>query len=240
MEIIPAVDIKGGRCVRLRQGRMDEETIFGADPLAMALRWQDQGVSRLHVVDLDGAVQGQLINAGIIEKICDQLTIPVQLGGGVRDLASLATILNLGVQRVILGTLAVRNPELALQAARTYPGQVVIGIDARDGQVAIEGWTETSSLNFLDLAHRFDVPEVAAIVFTDINRDGMHSGVNLDSTALLCASLTRPLIIAGGLHDLEDIKRLKALNPGPAGAITGRAIYEGTLDLAEALKLVQA
>jgi phosphoribosylformimino-5-aminoimidazole carboxamide ribotide isomerase len=238
VEAIPAVDLKGGRCVRLRQGRMDDETVFGQDPAAMARRWQEAGAGRLHVVDLDGAVGGAPANSQAIAAICQALTIPVQLGGGVRDLDGLASALDLGVDRVILGTLAAKDPELALTAAARWPGRVVIGIDAKDGMVAVQGWTEASSLHFLDLAKRFDVAEVAAIVFTDIARDGMHSGPNLDSTRQLCQSVSRPVIAAGGVHDLDDVRRLLALAPlGLNGFITGRAIYEGTLDLAQAIAL---
>ncbi len=237
-EAIPAVDLKGGRCVRLKQGRMEDETVFGDDPLAMALRWQEMGARRLHVVDLDGAVGGRPANAPAIAAICRGLNIPVQLGGGIRGLEGLQAALELGVDRAILGTLAARDPELALTAARRFPGQVVIGIDARDGLVAVQGWTEQSGLHFLELAARFDIPEVAAIVFTDISRDGMHSGPNLDSTRQLCQHVSVPVIAAGGVHDLADVRRLTAMKPfGLAGFITGRAIYEGTLDLAQALEL---
>lgn len=241
MEVIPAVDLKGGRCVRLRQGRMDDETVFSEDPTAMALKWESMGAGRLHVVDLDGAVGGKPANAPAIQAICRALSIPVQLGGGVRDLAGLERTLELGVDRVILGTLAAKDPEAALQAARKHPGRVVIGIDARDGMVAVAGWTETSKLHFLDLAARFADPAVAAIIFTDIARDGMHTGPNLDSTKQLCQAVSTPIIAAGGVHDLDDLRRLKEMEPlGLAGAITGRAIYEGTLDLAQALELAAA
>lgn len=239
MEAIPAVDLKGGRCVRLRQGRMDDETVFSSDPVAMARKWQAAGAGRLHVVDLDGAVGGRPANAEVIGRICEALDIPVQLGGGVRDLDGLERALELGVDRVILGTLAARQPETALQAARQHPGRVVIGIDARDGKVAVSGWTETSRLDFLELAAHFDHPEVAAIVFTDIARDGMHTGPNLESTRRLCQEVAVPVIAAGGVHDIEDVRRLMDMEHlGLAGFITGRAIYEGTLDLAEALRLV--
>lgn len=238
MEAIPAVDLKGGRCVRLRQGRMDDETVFSDDPVAMALRWRELGAKRLHVVDLDGAVEGRPANAEVIKRICAALDIPVQLGGGVRDLAGLERTLDLGVDRVILGTLAAQEPETALEAARRFPQRVVIGIDARDGMVAVQGWTEQSKLHFLDAARGFDVPEVAAIIFTDIARDGMHSGPNLDSTRQLCQEVSTPIIAAGGVHDLDDVRRLLQMAPlGLAGFITGRAIYEGTLDLSEALAL---
>lgn len=217
---------------------MDEETVFSDDPVAMALRWQGLGARRLHVVDLDGAVEGRPANAEVIRRICAALDIPVQLGGGVRDLAGLERTLELGVDRVILGTLAAREPELALEAAKRFPGRVVIGIDARDGMVALQGWTEQSTLHFLDAARRFDCPEVAAIIFTDIARDGMHSGPNLESTKRLCLEVSVAVIAAGGVHDLDDVRRLAQLAPlGLAGFITGRAIYEGTLDLSAALAL---
>ena len=241
MEVIPAVDLKGGRCVRLRQGRMDDETVFSDDPAAMARKWAAMGAGRLHVVDLDGAVGGRPANAEAIQAICETLDIPVQLGGGVRDLAGLERALGLGVDRVILGTLAVKDPGAALAAAREKPGRVVIGIDAREGMVAVSGWTETSQIHFLDLAAKFDDPAVAAIVFTDIARDGMHTGPNLESTKELCQAVSRPVIAAGGVHDIDDLRRLKKMEPlGLIGAITGRAIYEGTLDLAQALELAAA
>lgn len=238
MEAIPAVDLKGGRCVRLRQGRMDDETVFSDDPVAMALHWQEMGAKRLHIVDLDGAVGGSPANAPLIRAICQKLHIPVQLGGGVRGLDGLEQTLELGVDRVIFGTLAAKEPQTVLEAARRHPGAVVAGIDARDGKVAVAGWTETSSMDYLDLASMFDVDDVAAVVFTDIARDGMHSGPNLESTKRLCRSISRPVIAAGGVHDLNDVRNLLELEPlGLAGFITGRAIYEGTLDLAMAMKL---
>ena len=237
MEVIPAIDLKEGRCVRLKQGRMEDETRYSSDPVAVAQKWEGLGASRLHVVDLDGAVGGKPANSAIIEAICTALDIPVQLGGGVRDIEAVGRTLELGVNRVILGTLAARQPDAALQAAKTYPGQVVIGIDARGGKVAVQGWTETSSLDYLDLARCFDIPQVGAIVFTDIARDGMQTGPNIESTGQLCRSIKAPVIASGGVHDMGDIKRLLELKPvGLAGVITGRAIYEGTLDLAEAIK----
>ncbi|MFH1036281.1 MAG: 1-(5-phosphoribosyl)-5-[(5-phosphoribosylamino)methylideneamino]imidazole-4-carboxamide isomerase [Pseudomonadota bacterium] len=240
MEAIPAVDLKGGRCVRLKQGRMEDETVFSDDPTAMARRWQDLGARRLHVVDLDGAVGGRPANAPAIAAICRALSIPVQLGGGVRDLAGLERTLELGVDRVILGTLAAREPQTVLAMAQSHPGRVVVGIDAREGKVAVSGWTQQSGQDYLELAALFDRPEVAALVFTDIARDGMHSGPNLDSTRRLCRHVSRPVIAAGGVHDLSDVRRILELAPlGLAGFITGRAIYEGTLDLAQALELVQ-
>ena len=223
--------------MRLKQGRMDRETQYSNDPVAMAQHWQDLGATRLHVVDLDGAVGGRPANSAIIEKICAALNIPVQLGGGVRDIEAVGRTLKLGVERVILGTLAARRPDEALEAALAHPGQVVIGIDARDGMVAVQGWTETSSLHFLELARHFDKPEVGAMVFTDIARDGMQTGPDLESTAELCRQVKVPVIASGGVHDMSDIARLLELKPlGLAGVITGRAIYEGTLDLAQAIK----
>ncbi|KIX13360.1 1-(5-phosphoribosyl)-5-[(5-phosphoribosylamino)methylideneamino]imidazole-4-carboxamide isomerase [Dethiosulfatarculus sandiegensis] len=241
MEVIPAIDLKDGHCVRLRQGRMDDSTVFSSDPVSMALKWQETGAGRLHVVDLDGAVAGRPANSKVISNIAKALEIPVQLGGGVRDLNGLEKTLELGVDRVILGTLAVKDPEAALQAAQANPGKVVIGIDAKNGMVATHGWTEESKIHFMDLAAKFDQEFVAAIVFTDIARDGMHSGVNLDSTEELCRGIKAPVIASGGVHDLEDIRRLKPFEPlGLAGVITGRAIYEGTLDLGQALDLARS
>lgn len=240
MEVIPAIDLKNGQCVRLRQGRMEDSTVFSSDPVSMALKWQDAGAMRLHVVDLDGAVKGSPANSRVISEIAKALEIPVQLGGGVRNLTGLEKTLELGVDRVILGTLAVKDPEAALKAAQANPGKVVIGIDAKNSQVATEGWTEDSKIHFMDLAVRFDHDFVAAIVFTDIARDGMHSGVNLESTKELCQGVKVPVIASGGVHDLEDIRRLKPMEPlGLSGVITGRAIYEGTLDLVEALELAR-
>lgn len=241
MEVIPAIDLKQGRCVRLKQGRMEDETVFSDDPVAMALHWQELGASRLHVVDLDGAVGGAPANSPVIEGICQALSIPVQLGGGVRDLEGVRRALDLGIQRVILGTMAARDPEGALEAARANPGRIVIGIDARGGKVAVEGWTETSGLDYIELARKLDEPQVAAVVFTDIARDGMRTGPNLESTARLCQAISRPVIASGGVHGIEDIKDLLPLvGQGLAGVITGRAIYEGALDLAEAIKLATA
>ena len=192
------------------------------------------------MVDLDGAVGGAPANADVIKDICAALDIPVQLGGGVRGLAGLEKVLGLGVDRVILGTLAAKEPKTAIKAAELFPGRVVIGIDAKDGKVAIAGWTETSELDFLEAARRFDLEGVAAMVFTDIARDGMHTGPNLDSTRRLCRAVSRPVIAAGGVHDLNDVQNLLKLAPdGLAGFITGRAIYEGTLDLALALEAVR-
>ena len=241
MEAIPAVDLKGGRCVRLRQGRMDQETVFSPDPVAMALQWQKAGAGRLHVVDLDGAVAGRPANAEAIKAVCAALDIPVQLGGGVRDLSGIERTLELGVDRVILGTLAARDPAAALDAARKLPGRVVMGIDARDGRVAVQGWTEDAGWDYLELAARLNDPAVAAVVFTDISKDGMQKGPNLQSTEALCREIGVPVIAAGGVHEIADVRALKTLEPlGLAGFITGRAIYEGTLDLAEALALAQS
>ena len=238
MQVIPAIDLKEGRCVRLRQGRMDDETVFSNDPAAMALHWQGLGASRLHVVDLDGAVGGAPANAKVIEKICKALEIPVQLGGGVRGLDGIARALDLGIERVILGTMAAKDPDMALNAAEIHQGRIVIGIDARGGKVAVQGWTETSGLDYIELAKKLDVPGVAAVVFTDIARDGMSTGTNLASTEQLCDAISRPVIASGGVHTISDIKDLMPLAAkGLAGVITGRAIYEGSLDLAEAIRL---
>ena len=241
MIVIPAVDIKGGQCVRLRQGRMEEVSVFSPDPVEMALKWQELGAQRLHVVDLDGAVEGRRVNGKVIEKICSALTIPVELGGGIRGLEDIKAVFDMGVHWAILGTVAAKNPALALQAAERWPGRILVGIDAREGRVATQGWVEVTSRDYLSLARELDRPGVAGIIFTDISRDGMHTGINTSATARLCEAVSTPVIAAGGVHDLEDIRRLKAMEPlGLAGVIVGRALYEATLSLPEAIALATA
>jgi len=236
-EPIPAIDLKGGECVRLKQGRMDEATVYGSDPAAMALHWQSLGAKRLHVVDLDGAFAGKPANRAAISAICAALSIPVQLGGGLRDLTMIEGMLGLGVQRVILGSVAVSNPALVSEACRAFPGQVCVGIDAKGGMVAVHGWDKVTDVRAVDLAKRFEDDGVAAIIYTDIARDGMLSGPNIEETVSLARAVSIPVIVSGGIASIDDLRACAAhRRNGIAGAITGRAIYEGTLDFAAAMQ----
>jgi phosphoribosylformimino-5-aminoimidazole carboxamide ribotide isomerase len=241
MILFPAIDLKDGNCVRLRQGEMDQATVFNADPAAQARSFEDQGFDWLHLVDLDGAFEGRPVNAKAVDAILNAVRIPVQLGGGIRDLDTIVTWLDKGIVRVILGTAAVRDPNLVREAARDFPGCVAVGIDARDGKVAIEGWAETNELDVLDLARRFEDAGVAAIIHTDIARDGVLAGLNLEATAALARAISIPVIASGGFASIEDVHRL--LRPDYAmleGAIAGRALYDGRLDPAKALALIAA
>jgi phosphoribosylformimino-5-aminoimidazole carboxamide ribotide isomerase len=237
--IFPAIDLKDGACVRLRRGEMDQATIYSADPAAQALIWQQAGFEWLHVVDLNGAFAGKPVNGSAVEAILRAVTIPVQLGGGIRDMAQIAAWLAAGISRVILGSVAVKNPALVTEACREFPGRIVVGIDARDGMVATEGWADISSTGALDVALRFEDAGVAAIVYTDIGRDGMLTGVNIEQTAALAARLATPVIASGGVASLADVTGLleeAARGPGTiAGVIVGRALYDGRIDPAAAL-----
>jgi phosphoribosylformimino-5-aminoimidazole carboxamide ribotide isomerase len=238
--LFPAIDLKNGECVRLVQGDMARATVFNTDPAAQAKSFEQAGFEYLHVVDLDGAFAGKPMNAAAIEGVLKVLKIPVQLGGGIRDLATVEGWLGKGIARVIIGTAAVRDPALVKEAARKFPGRVAVGLDARDGKVAVEGWAETSQLTVLEIARRFEDAGVAAIVFTDIGRDGLLKGLNLDATIALADAISIPVIASGGLASLDDVKAL--LQPRAsklAGAITGRALYDGRLDAAEALALIR-
>ncbi|WP_200828017.1 1-(5-phosphoribosyl)-5-[(5-phosphoribosylamino)methylideneamino]imidazole-4-carboxamide isomerase [Bosea lathyri] len=237
--LFPAIDLKNGQCVRLKQGDMDQATVFNDDPAAQAAAFEQQGFQWLHVVDLDGAFAGKPMNAAAVEAILARVAFPVQLGGGIRDMATVEGWLKKGVRRVIIGTAAVRDPAFVREAAKAFPGQVAVGIDARDGYVAVEGWAETSALAADDLGRRFEDAGVAAIVYTDIARDGMLQGINWDGTIGLANALTIPVIASGGLASMADIERLCA--PDAAileGAITGRALYDGRIDPATALARV--
>ena len=241
MILFPAIDLKEGRCVRLKQGDMAQATIFGDDPAAQAKTFEDQGFRWLHVVDLDGAFAGKPMNAAAVEAILARVAFPVQLGGGIRDMATVEAWLAKGVRRVIIGTAAVRDPGFVRAAAKAFPGQVAVGIDARDGYVAVEGWAETSALAAADLGRRFEDAGVAAIIYTDIARDGMLQGINWEGTIALAQALGIPVIASGGLASMADIERLCA--PDAAileGAITGRALYDGRLDPASALQRIAA
>lgn len=241
MILYPAIDLKEGRCVRLRQGDMAQATVFNDDPAAQARSFEADGFRWLHVVDLDGAFAGKPMNAAAVEAILARVSFPVQLGGGIRDMRTVEGWLRKGIARVIIGTAAVRDPEFVRAAARAFPGQVAVGIDARGGMVAVEGWAETSALAALDLGRRFEDAGVAAIVYTDIARDGMLQGLDFAGTRHLAESLSIPVIASGGLASLEDINTLLAPeNRAIAGAITGRALYDGRLDAGEALAAIRA
>jgi phosphoribosylformimino-5-aminoimidazole carboxamide ribotide isomerase len=238
--LFPAIDLKNGEAVRLQQGDMARATVFNRDPAAQAQAFARQGFEYLHLVDLDGAFCGKPMNAAAVERILAAVKIPVQLGGGIRDRATIEAWLGKGVARVIIGTAAVRNPSLVKDAARAYPGHVAVGLDARDGKVAVEGWAENSELSALELAKRFEDAGVGAIVYTDITRDGMLKGLNFDATIALGKAVSIPVIASGGLASIEDVRALlKPQADWIAGAIAGRALYDGSLDAAEALKLIR-
>ncbi len=236
MIVIPAVDIKNGRCVRLRQGRMDDETVFSDDPAAMAARWAEAGARLIHVVDLDGAVEKGSKNLPSIQRILETVDADIQVGGGIRTEAAVGRLVEMGVARVVIGTEAINNPDMVRAACRAFPGRIVVGIDARNGKVAVDGWTRTTGIAATDLARSFEDAGVAAINFTDIHRDGMQTGPNIDETRRLAESVAIPIIASGGVSTLEDIRRLMPLEAvGVAGVITGRALYDGSLDLKAAL-----
>jgi len=241
MLLIPAIDLKEGKCVRLRQGRMEDDTVFSDDPVAVAGRWVEAGAKRLHLVDLDGAFAGRPKNAEVIHAIVNAYPdVPVQIGGGIRDEDTIQAYLEAGVQYVIIGTKAVSEPHFVRDAAIEFPGHIIIGLDARDGKVAIDGWSKLSRHDVIDLAQKFEANGVAAIIYTDISRDGMMQGVNAEATAKLARAVHIPIIASGGITNLDDIRALGAVaHEGIMGAITGRAIYEGTLDFAEAEKLAE-
>jgi len=238
--LFPAIDLKNGEAVRLQQGDMARATVFSRDPAAQARAFAEQGFSYLHLVDLDGAFAGKPVNAAAVERIIAAVKIPAQLGGGIRDRATIEAWLDKGIARVIVGTAAVRDPALVKAAARAHPGRVAVGLDARDGKIAVEGWSKTSALSALDVARRFEGEGVAAIVYTDVNRDGMLQGLNLDATIALAEHISLPVIASGGLASLADVRAL--LEPRTQkleGAIAGRALYDGRLDPAAALSLLR-
>lgn len=240
MILFPAIDLKEGLAVRLEQGDMARATVFHRDPAAQARAFELHGFEYLHIVDLDGAFAGKPVNAAAVERILESVGVPVQLGGGVRDMATVEAWLAKGVTRVIIGTAAVRNPALVKDAAKRFPGRVAVGLDARDGKVAVQGWAETSELSVLEIARRFEDAGVAAIIYTDIARDGLLKGLNLDATIALADSISIPVIASGGLASIADIQALLAPRARKlAGAIAGRALYDGRLDAAEALKLIR-
>lgn len=241
MNIYPAIDLKDGKCVRLLKGRMEDATEFNPDPADQARRFRNAGFSKLHLVDLNGAFDGRSTNAEAVSAALAATDAPVQLGGGIRDLAGIEAWLDRGIARVILGTLALRDPETVKAACRSHPGRIVVGIDARKGMVAVEGWAEQSDMPVLDLAKAFEDAGVTAIVFTDIDRDGALQGVNAEATAELAEAISIPVIASGGVAGIEDVKRLKALaHTGIEGVIIGRALYDGRIDPVEALEIADA
>lgn len=241
MIIIPAIDLKNGKCVRLLQGRMDKETVFSDDPAAVAQRWEKAGAELIHVVDLDGAIEKSPRNLDSIMKIVDGINVPVQVGGGIRNEDTLKILIDAGVTRVIIGTEAIRNPNFIDDACKLFPNRIVVAIDARKGKVAIEGWTETTETDAVDLARRFEGCGVAAINFTDIHRDGMQTGPNIQETKRLAEAVTIPVVASGGVSTIEDIKNLIPLKAvGVVGIIAGRSLYSGTLSLKEAVEVLKS
>ena len=236
MLIIPAIDLKDGQCVRLRQGEMGDSTVYGNDPVEMAARWVAAGGRRLHLVDLNGAFEGKPVNGGAVTAIAKAYPdLPIQIGGGIRSLHTIEQYLDAGVNYVIIGTKAVKEPKFVAEACKAFPGSVIVGLDAKDGLVATDGWAEVSSLLATELAKRFEQDGVSSIVYTDISRDGMMQGVNVDATVAMAKASGLPVIASGGVTNMDDIRALNAVaDAGILGAITGRAIYEGELDLAEA------
>jgi len=240
MLIIPAIDLKEGKCVRLQQGLMDKATVYGEDPGAMAGHWQDQGAELLHVVDLNGAFAGVPKNLDAIKAIRKAVTMSIEVGGGIRDLATIETLVSIGIERIILGTAAIENPQFVQEACAKFPGRIIVGIDAKDGLVAIKGWAEVTTVKAVDLALRMQDHGVIAIIYTDIKRDGMLSGPNVEATRELAKALHIPVIASGGVHTMKDIENLMAVrHAGVTGVITGKAIYSGSLDLKEAITYVR-
>lgn len=240
MIIIPAIDLKNGCCVRLEQGLMEKDTVFNDNPGAQAAEWQRQGGEILHIVDLDGAFAGEPKNRAAIEAIVSSVTIPTQLGGGIRDIATVEAYLAMGIGRVIIGTAAQRNPDFVKEACRLFPGQIVVGIDAKNGMVAVQGWAEVTGVTATELAQKFEGYGVSAIIYTDISRDGMMQGPNIEATKALAESISIPVIASGGLSSLKDIENLMAIEAsGVTGVITGKAIYSGAINLAEAIALTK-
>ena len=242
LTLYPAIDLKDGQCVRLQRGAMDKATVYSTDPAAQARAWQDAGFGWLHVVDLNGAFAGQPVNAAAVRAIRGAVSLPIQLGGGIRDLAGIEAWLSFGITRVILGSAAAKNPPLVIAACKAFPGRIAVGIDARDGFVATEGWAEISTLSAAELGLRFEDAGVSAVIFTDIGRDGMLSGLNLDQTVALADRLTTPVIASGGVGRLQDLTALRqrAMGTRIEGAILGRALYDGRVNPAEALALFSA
>jgi phosphoribosylformimino-5-aminoimidazole carboxamide ribotide isomerase len=238
MIIIPAIDLKDGKCVRLLQGKEDEVTVYSDDPAAMANKWVDLGARLLHLVDLDGAFSGEQKNYDNIRAIRKAIQIPIELGGGIRDISRIDMLVNIGIDRVIIGTSAASNPDMVKEASKKYPGQVIVGIDAKDGKVAVKGWVEITELDAVEFAQSVEKLGIAGIIYTDISRDGMLIGPNLDAMAKMVESVKVPVIASGGVSNIEDIKSLMKID-NLWGVITGKALYSGALDLREAIELVK-
>ena len=240
MIIIPAVDIKGGKCVRLEQGFMDRETIFSDYPEEMALQWERKGAKRLHLVDLDGAVQGIPFNKKVIRNVVDRVSIPVQLGGGIRDLDTIEGYINLGIDQIIIGTVAYKDPDLVETACKRYPGRIIVGIDSKDSYVSVEGWTEPTNIIAIDLAKRFEDMRINSIIYTDIKRDGMKRGPNIDAIREFATAINAPVIAAGGISSIKDIENMAELEEdGLSGIIVGRALYDGSIRLEQAINTLR-
>lgn len=240
MIVIPAIDLKRGRCVRLKQGRMSDETVYSDVPEEVALKWFRKGAERIHVVDLDGAIEGKPVHHSAVQKIVNAVPVPVQLGGGIRSYETVRNYLDAGVHAVILGTVAFKDPALVSRACREYPGRIILGLDARKGRVALEGWTQEVETTVSEMARQFEGIGLEALIYTDIQRDGMGTGPNIESTRTLAESVNIPVIASGGISDIEDVKKVLSLfGTGVIGMITGRALYEGTLELEEAVRLTK-
>lgn len=240
MVVIPAIDIKGGRCVRLKQGERSKETVYSEVPEEMAVKWYEKGAERLHLVDLDGAVEGKAVNKEVIRGIVAAIPVPIQLGGGIRDMETIETYLKLGINQVILGTVAYKNPEFLTQACKEFAGRIILGIDARKDRVAVEGWTEETDMTVAEIAKRYENIGISAIIYTDIHRDGMSTGPNVEATKIVAQTVETPVIASGGISGIDDVaKILRLAEYGVIGMITGRALYKGTLDLADAIKLAR-
>ncbi len=241
MIVIPAIDLKEGRCVRLTQGRMDRESVYSEDPVGMARHWESNGAKRLHVVDLNGAVTGKPVHRKLIGEMARAVRIPVEVGGGIRDLETIEKYLSLGAEWVILGTAALKNRPLVREACARFPGKIILALDARGGEVAVEGWYETASLKAVDLVRDFEEAGLASIIFTDVDRDGMGTGLNWEMTRNLAQATSIPVIASGGVSRVEELENLKKLEPdGVTGVIIGRALYTGKIDLAEAIRVAEA
>jgi len=238
--VIPAIDIKNSRCVRLKQGQMSKETVYSEIPEDMAIKWHEDGAERLHLVDLDGAISGKPVNKEVIRRIVAAVPIPVQLGGGIRDIKTIDVYLELGIHQIILGTVAFKDPEFVARACKEFPDKIILGIDAKKGHVAVEGWTEETNITPVGMAKRYEALGISAIIYTDIQRDGMGTGPNVEVTKDLAEAVKIPVIASGGISGIDDVAKISAISEsGVIGMITGRALYEGTLNLAEAIRFLK-